>query len=369
MKNFGFGIMRLPMLEGEIGASDGIIDSAQVCEMIDRFIEAGFSYFDTAHNYIGGRSETTIRDCLVARHPRESFTVANKLTETYFNCEADLIPFFESQLEYTGLSYFDYYLMHAVSSRNYDKFVSCNAFETAAKLKAEGKIKHIGISFHDKAAVLDKILSERPEIEFVQIQFNYLDFDDPVVESGAVYDVCVKHGKPVTVMEPVKGGDLAALPEEAAAVLDALGGGSHASYAIRYVASFENIRTILSGMSTIAQMEDNLSFMKQCKPLDETEMDAVIKVRQLLRDRGTIACTACRYCVEGCPAHIRIPQLFSCYNSKRMFGGSDPLEEFERHTAKSSPSDCIGCGKCEDICPQHLPIRELLVTVAEEFKN
>ncbi len=369
MKKLGFGIMRLPMLEGEIGSADGFVDNRQVCEMIDRFMEAGFRYFDTAHNYIGGRSETTLRDCLSARYPRESFSLANKLTETYFDCEADIIPFFESQLEYTGVSYFDNYLMHAMSSRNYDKFVSCRAFETAAKLKAEGKIKNIGISFHDKASVLDRILGERPEIEFVQIQLNYLDFDDPVVESGAVYDVCVKHGKPVIVMEPVKGGDLAALPEDAAAVLDALGGGSHASYAIRYAASFQNVRTVLSGMSTIGQMEDNLSFMTDFKPLDERETAAVTKVRELLRSRGTIACTACRYCVEGCPARIRIPELFSCYNSQRMFGGSEPLEKYRKYTAKAAPSDCIGCGKCEDICPQHLPIRELLVTVADEFKK
>lgn len=369
MKKLGFGFMRLPMTEGEIGDADGVLDKEQICEMIDRFLASGFTYFDTAHNYIGGKSETGLRDFLIARHPRETFYLANKLTETYFQSEADIIPFFESQLQYTGVSYFDNYLMHAISSKNYDKYVSCRAFETAAGLKAEGKIRHIGISFHDKAAFLDKVLTERPEIEFVQIQFNYLDFDDPVVESGAVYDVCVKHGKPVIVMEPVKGGDLAALPEDAAAILDALGGGSHASYAIRFVASFENVKMILSGMSTIGQMEDNTSFMSDCKPLDETEMAAVTQVRELLRARGTIACTACRYCVEGCPVKIRIPQLFSCYNLQKMFGGDYSFEDYARHTAKVSPSECIECGQCEDICPQHLPIRELLRTVADEFKE
>ena len=231
-KNFGFGCMRLPM-DGEQ------VDLEQTCKMVDRFLENGFNYFDTAHGYLGGKSETALRECLTKRHKREEYILTNKLTGVYFEKEEDIRPLFESQLEACGVEYFDFYLMHAQSEEIYEKFKKCHAYEAGLKLKEEGKIRHFGISFHDRASVLEKILEENPQIEVVQIQFNYADYEDAAVESRRCYEVCRKYGKPVIVMEPVKGGSLVNLPGEAKEILDGLSGGSPASYAIRFAAGFE----------------------------------------------------------------------------------------------------------------------------------
>jgi len=257
--NFGFGCMRLPM-------KDGQVNEDEFCRMADAFIASGLNYFDTAHGYISGQSETAIRDCVAKRHGRSEYLLTNKLTDPYFKCEEDIRPFFESQLEACGVDYFDFYLMHAQDRNNYPKFKRCKAYETALQLKAEGRIHHFGISFHDKADVLDMILTEHPEIEAVQIQFNYVDYEDASVESRKVYEVCEKHGKPVIVMEPVKGGSLVNLPAEADKILRRLGG-SNASYALRFAASFPNMAMVLSGMSSMEQMEDNLSAMRDFVPL------------------------------------------------------------------------------------------------------
>ncbi len=222
--------------------------------MVDAFLDAGFNYFDTAHGYIQGRSETALRECLTSRYPRDRYILTNKLTGNFFKTEADIRPFFESQLQACGVEYFDYYLMHAQGAGNYGHYRACRAYETAFTLKAEGKVRHVGISFHDRAEVLEQILTDYPEIEVVQIQFNYVDYDDTAVQSRKCYDVCVKHGKPVIVMEPVKGGNLVNLPEDAKAVLDGLHGGSPASYAIRFAASFPGIEMVLSGMSSLEQI-------------------------------------------------------------------------------------------------------------------
>lgn len=365
MKNFGFGCMRLPMIGNEV-------DAEQFKRMVDRFLAEGFTYFDTAHGYIDGKSETAIRECLVKRYPRENYQLVDKLTQNYFNKEEDIRPFFESQLEACGVEYFDYYLMHALSADCYPKYVACRAFEIAQELKAEGKIRHVGMSFHDKAEVLDKILTEHPEIEVVQLQFNYADYDDPGVQSYACYQVCEKHNKPVIVMEPVKGGSLVNLPAAAKKIFDELQGGSYASYAIRYCASFPQIFMVLSGMSDLAQTEDNISYMKEFKPLSEEEFAAIAKVQKILKGQDTIACTACRYCVEGCPMKIAIPDLFACYNAKKQEQNEKWNSEmyYDVHTRDAGKaSDCIACGKCEYICPQHLPIRELLKDVAAEFEK
>ena len=236
-KNFGFGCMRLPMKDGEI-------DLAETSRMVDYFLEQGFNYFDTAHGYLQGRSETALKACLTSRHPRDSYILTDKLTGTFFKTEADIRPFFQSQLEACGVDYFDFYLMHAQSAMFYQHFKKCRAYETAFALKAEGKIKHVGISFHDHAEVLEQILTDYPEIEVVQIQFNYVDYDDPAVQSRKCYEVCRRHGKPVLVMEPVKGGNLVNLPEEARKVLDELHGGSPASYAIRFAAGFPGMMMV-----------------------------------------------------------------------------------------------------------------------------
>ena len=259
-KNFGFGFMRLPMAGEEV-------DIPQTTKMVDAFLEAGFNYFDTAHGYLQGKSERALKTCLTSRYPREKYILTNKLTANFFQTEEDIRPFFESQLEACGVDYFDFYLMHAQGAGNYPHFQACHAYEVAQRLKAEGKVRHVGISFHDSAEMLETILTDHPEVEVVQIQFNYLDYEDPAAQSRRCYEVCRKHGKPVIVMEPVKGGNLVNLPEEARAVLDALHGGSPASYAIRFAAGFPGMLMVLSGMSTLQQVEDNLAFMKDFQPL------------------------------------------------------------------------------------------------------
>lgn len=363
-KNFGFGCMRLPLKDGEI-------DLAETSRMVDYFLEQGFNYFDTAHGYLQGRSETALKACLTSRHPRDSYILTNKLTGTFFKTEADIRPFFQSQLEACGVDYFDFYLMHAQSAMFYQHFKKCRAYETAFALKAEGKIKHVGISFHDHAEVLEQILTDYPEIEVVQIQFNYVDYDDPAVQSRKCYEVCRRHGKPVLVMEPVKGGNLVNLPEEARKVLDELHGGSPASYAIRFAAGFPGIMMVLSGMSSMEQMKDNLSYMKDFQPLNETELEAVKKVQSIFRGMNLIPCTACRYCTDGCPRQIAIPDLFAVMNTKQIH--HDWNADFYYNNvytgAGRRASDCIQCGRCEKACPQHLPIRRLLTEIAAEFEK
>ena len=363
-KNFGFGCMRLPMKDNEV-------DTGQFSRMVDAFLEAGFNYFDTAHGYISTKSEPAIRECLTSRHPRDSYLLTDKLTGSYFNQESDIRPFFQSQLDICGVDYFDFYLMHAQNADSFAKFKRCRAYETALELKAEGKIRHVGISFHDTAGVLDQILTEYPQVEVVQLQLNYVDWDDPAVQSRKCWEVCRKHNKPVFVMEPCKGGSLAQLPDEAKAALDALGGGSPASYAIRFAAGHEGVAMVLSGMSDMAQMEDNIGFMKEFKPLDDREMAAVAQVCAVFRGQDLIPCTACRYCTDGCPMKISIPDLFACMNAKKTFQNWNANFYYDNvHTVNNGKaSACVKCGKCEAACPQHLPIRELLVKVAEEFEH
>ena len=363
-KNFGFGCMRLPMNGSEV-------DTEETCRMVDAFLEAGFNYFDTAHGYIQGKSELALKECLTSRYPRDRYILTDKLTDFYFKKEEDIRPFFESQLQACGVDYFDFYLMHAQNAENYKFFKSCHAYENAFALKKEGKIRHVGISFHDTAEVLDRILTEYPEVEVVQIQFNYLDYDDPAVQSRLCYEVCRKHNKPALVMEPVKGGSLVNLPEKAKAVLDNLHGGSPASYALRFAAGFPGMMMVLSGMSNMEQMQDNISFMKDFKPLNEEEMEAVKKVQQIFREKDLIPCTACGYCTEGCPKHIAIPDLFAVMNAGMLHHDRNADYFYnEMHTGEGrKASDCIKCGKCEKACPQHLPIRELLVSVAKEFEK
>lgn len=365
--NFGFGCMRLPMKGGKV-------DYDAFSRMADAFIEAGFNYFDTAHGYIGGQSETAIRDCVVKRYDRDSFLLTNKLTDPYFRSQEDIRPFIEKQLALCGVDYFDFYLMHAQDKNNYQKFKRCKAYETAYALKKEGLIRHFGISFHDKADVLDMILTEHPEVEIVQIQFNYVDYEDASVESRKVYEVCEKHGKPVIVMEPVKGGSLVNLPEEADKILRALNSGSNASIAIRFAASFPNMAMVLSGMSNMAQMEDNIGAMRDFKPLDETEMAAVKKVCSIFRSLNLIPCTSCRYCIEEseCPKGIRIPDMFSSLNAHEAFHNWNTGYYYDNvltGNGHAKASECIKCGKCERVCPQHLPIRELLQLVAKTFER
>ncbi len=364
---FGFGCMRLPMIGSEV-------DIEQFKEMVDYFIDNGFNYFDTAHGYIDGKSEKAIKVAISDRYPREKFLLTNKLSDSYFHKEEDIRPFFQSQLELCGVEYFDFYLMHAQNARNFEQYKECRAYETAFELKKEGKIKHVGLSFHDSPEVLDKILTTYPDVEIVQIQFNYIDYEDPSVQSRKCYEVCRKHNKPMIIMEPVKGGSLINLPAEAQKVYDELGNGlSNASYAIRFAAGPEGIRVVLSGMSNMEQMKDNVSFMKEFKPLSEEEMGAIAKVTAIYKGLDMIPCTACHYCVEQnhCPMNIKIPEMFACYNTRKIFNDWNQRMYYgnvlvtDEHAAASA---CIECGGCEAVCPQHLEIRNLLKEVAKELE-
>jgi len=365
--NFGFGCMRLPMKGGKV-------DYDEFIRMADAFVDAGFNYFDTAHGYLGGQSETAIGDCVAKRYDRDRFLLTNKLTDPYFRTQEDIRPFLENQLKWCQVDYFDFYLMHAQDKNNYQKFKRCKAYETAYRFKEEGLIRHFGISFHDKAEVLDMILTEHPEVEIVQIQFNYLDYEDASVESRKVYEVCEKHGKPVVVMEPVKGGSLVNLPADADKILRDLNGGSNASYAIRFAGSFPNMAMVLSGMSDMAQMQDNINAMKDFKPLSEEELAAVRKVCDIFKRLNLIPCTSCRYCIEEseCPKGIRIPDMFSSLNAHEAFHNWNTGYYYENvitGNGHGKASDCIKCGKCERVCPQHLKIRELLRDVAKTFEG
>ena len=361
-KNFGFGCMRLPMKNDEV-------DYDEFNRMIDAFISAGFNYFDTAHGYIGGKSELAIGDCLAARYPRDAFILANKLTHPYFDCEADIRPLFEDQLKRCGVNYFDFYLLHALNSTNYQKHKACNSFKVVRELKAEGKIKHIAMSFHDTAEVLDMILCEQGDcIEAVQLQFNYLDYDDPGVQSKKCYDVAIKHGKKILIMEPVKGGSLVNLPGEAAELLSTLTSGSQASFALRYAASFPEVFMVLSGMGNMAMVEDNISTMKDFIPLNDKEMEATASLREIIRRVNQIQCTKCEYCVAGCPVGIKIPYIFAPYN-EYLAAKITRKEATAKLPADSAPAaECIECGACEEICPQNLPIRELLKKISERLR-
>ena len=360
-KNFGFGCMRLPMNGNEV-------DLEETSRMVDAFLEAGFNYFDTAHGYLGGQSETALRHCLTSRYPRDRYILTNKLSGQCFSKEEEIRPLFQQQLEACGMDYFDFYLMHAQDRNGFQKYKQMRAYEISLELLAEGKIRHFGISFHDRADVLDQILTEYPQIEVVQIQLNYADFDDPSVQSRKCLEVCRKHGKPAIIMEPVKGGALVKLPEEAQKVFDELGGGSNASYAIRFAASQEGVRIVLSGMGSMAMMEDNISYMKNFRPLNEKEAAAVDQVCTIFRSLGAIPCTSCRYCTEVCPQGIPIPDMFSLLNAKRIWNTWNTNFYYIKTTEEGSRAkDCLECGACEGICPQHLEIRSLLKEVSKEF--
>ena len=352
-KNFGFGMMRLPMVGEDV-------DIPETKKMVDAFLEAGFNYFDTARPYLKGKSEMAVKECISDRYPRESFLLADKLSASMFSSEEEILPYFQYQLETCGVDYFDFYLIHANSAKRHEFYTETRAYDIAQELKAEGKIRHVGMSFHDSAEVLDKILADRPELEFVQIQFNYADYEDPNVESRKCYEVCRKHGKPIMIMEPVKGGSLINLPQGALDLMNA----SPASFAIRYCAGFEGVEMVLSGMSNMEQMEDNLSFMTEFQPLSAQEHGIVDQVRTYYQAAHKIPCTACRYCVEGCPAGLDIPALFACLNDKHQkVEGAE-----ERYAAMTVKADsCLECGKCEAACPQYLHIRDLLKDVAAGF--
>lgn len=359
----GFGAMRLQRNE------DGTVNKELFSKLVDIFIDAGFNYFDTAHPYLDEQSEDAIKSCLTSRYDRSKYILADKLSYHYFNSEQEIYDIFNKQLELCGVDYFDYYLLHCISKDNYKHHTKCNSFNVIQKLKNENKIKHIGMSFHDDHEFLDKVLTEHPEIEFVQIQFNYADYESKVIESRLNYEVCVKHNKPIIVMEPVKGGTLANLPEEANQIIKKLGNNSAASYALRFAASFDNIKLVLSGMKDVDMLNDNISTMKEPIKLNKEESEAIEKITTILTKNNAIACTNCRYCVKGCPKSILIPDIFNCYNLEKQFSNHSSKYYYKHlYTSENGKAkDCIKCGACEKTCPQHLDIRNLLVECSKVF--
>ena len=357
-RNFGFGCMRLPMSNGEV-------DKAEFNRMIDTFIESGFNYFDTAHGYIDGKSERAVKDCLTSRYSRDRYILANKLSDWFFKSEEEILPLFESQLEICGVEYFDFYLFHALNRNSYQKHKDCYSFKIVEQLKKDGKVKHIAMSFHDTADILDIILTEQPQIEVVQLQINYLDYDDPAVQSKKCYDVAVKHEKKVIVMEPVKGGALVNLPDAAIAEFKKLGDAAPVSYALRYAASFPEVFMVLSGMGNMDMMTSNINTMYPFVPLNEQELAATDKVRGIIREYNQIPCTKCRYCAEVCPKNVPIADLFAAYNEYALakVTKKEAKAAFEAFDVKAS--DCIECGMCEGICPQSITIRDNLKKLAK----
>ncbi|MBR2674715.1 MAG: aldo/keto reductase [Mogibacterium sp.] len=374
-KKLGFGMMRMPLLEGasEDGDFAGV-DLEQTKAMVDEFIARGFTYFDTARLYHNFKCEQVAREVLTSRYPRDAYTVAAKMHTLYFKKDKTAENVFRTDLVNLGIDYIDYYLVHDVGHDNYKFFEENGAFECCVKMKKEGLVKHIGFSCHDTAEFIDRVLTEHPEMEFVQIQLNYLDWNSAGINSHACYDVITKHGKEVIVMEPVKGGTLANVPPEVERLFKTADADSSvASWAIRFAASHENVKMVLSGMSSMEQMKDNLATMENFKALTDEEFSLIEKAVAKINESIEIACTACRYCVDGCPMNIPIPNYFSLYNTQKQKLREEPdaewtpeMEYFERlTTTKGKPSDCIGCGSCEGICPQHLPIIDDLKKVSE----
>ena len=360
IKKLGFGLMRLPQ-------KDGKIDIEQTKEMVDMFLKEGFTYFDTAWAYAG--SEDAIRQALVERYPRESFQLATK-NAAWINCKTreDAIAQFETSLKQTGAGYFDFYLLHNLGESRTKAFDDFDMWSFVQEMKKQGKIKHVGFSFHSTPEELEEILKKHPEMEFVQLQINYADWENPAIQSRACYEMARKYGKPVVIMEPVKGGMLANPPEPVAKVLQkANPNASYASWAIKFAANLDGVITVLSGMSNVEQMRDNLSYMKDFKKLSETEMNVLKEAQEELNKIPLIPCTMCNYCAKVCPMNIGISGSFAAMNMLTIYNDLDKAKHQEGYLVgghgKKLASECIKCGQCEQVCPQHIKIREELEKV------
>lgn len=369
-KKLGFGLMRLPLKNQN---DDGNIDIELTSKMVDTFLERGFTYFDTAWMYCAFKSEEVAREALVKRHPRDSYTLADKLHAGFIQNKDDRDKIFNEQLRKTGVEYFDYYLLHDVGFDHYKIYSDLDCFQWLIDKKEKGFVKHIGFSYHDNAELLDKVLTEHPEMEFVQLQINYLDWESEGVQSRKCYEVARKHKKPVIVMEPVKGGTLAKVPEAVEEHFKSYNeNASIPSWAIRFAAGLEGVMMVLSGMSDMEQLLDNTGYMMDFKPLTAEEQKIVWEAVEILNANIAIPCTGCSYCTEGCPKKIAIPKYFSLFNADmqeiKEKGWTPQGEYYDRLTGVfGKASDCIACGKCEKVCPQHLPIIDDLKEVAKHF--
>lgn len=366
MKKLGFGAMRLPLLNANDATS---IDFEQTCQMFDSFLEQGFVYVDTAYMYHDYMSEKMVKKALVDRHPRESFLLADKLPTMMLKTKEDQERIFNEQLEKCGVEYFDYYLMHCLDKTNYATVQRLDSFGFGMQKKVEGKIRKLGFSFHDDAVLLEKILKEHPEVEFVQLQINYLDWESENVQSRLCYEVCEKYNKPVIVMEPVKGGTLAEVPVEAKLLMkEYRPEASIASWAIRFAASQKNVFMVLSGMSNMEQLLNNTSYMKEFEPLQKEEWKIIDKVTEIINSAIEVPCTGCQYCVEGCPKKIPIPKYFALYNEFKRSNEETIRESYQSLVDVGKAGECISCKQCEGHCPQHLPITEHLKAVSAAFE-
>jgi len=368
MKKLGFGLMRLPFIN-----EYNNVDIEVVKKMADAFLKQGFVYFDTAYVYHGGNSETAFREAVARRHPRDSYVIADKMPMFLIKSQEQLSQIFDEQLTRCGVEYFDYYLLHNLNRQYYKIAQQVDAFRFVEQKKKEGKIRQIGFSYHDDAELLDQILTEHPEIEFVQLQLNYLDINDISIESGKCHEVAVKHGKKIIIMEPIKGGVLADVPNEVRALFSVYNPDvTAASWALRYAASFENI-VILSGMSNEEQLADNVNTMKNFGALNKEELSIIQKAAKIIKENIAISCTECRYCVEGCPQKIAIPYYFAIYNNlKRSVATQAGIAEVYYANLIQNfgkASDCVQCGFCEEHCPQRLPIMEHLKKIVEALKR
>jgi len=370
MRKLGFGFMRLPVLDENDRST---VNFSLTQQMVDYYMMNGFTYFDTAHRYNDEMSETALSKTLTSRYARESFCLADKITLNYIKREEDQEPFFRNQLNLCGVDYFDNYLVHNMGEAWYPVAEKFRTFYFVKQMKEKGLVRHIGFSFHGTPEMLETILNEHPETEYVQLQINYLDFDDPALRAGECYEIARRHGKRIIVMEPVKGGTLINLPEEAAELLKAADPeASLASWAIRFAASLEGVEVVLSGMSTLEQVADNVSYMWDFKPLDSREKELLTHVADIVRKNTAIACTNCRYCVTECPKRIAIPDYFALYNNMVRLENTGYMSNqsvyynnlIQKH---GKAGDCIRCGLCEKNCPQKLQIRSLLREVSDKF--